>query len=193
MRGSCLAPVDEADRRQAGGPSPCGRWAYSGSSTDLPARVVSPYYSEAARFPAPEGTGEGRVLFGGGVPPIRVLPGGSSVVVTCGRPVDGSLADSQLFVGAEVGGQITNLGACMSWLRGAAAQGRVIDLLVSCRPGAKVDLTVYTIDRDDQRAAMVEASETVLRVSGVTSSPWRGTALRCGWAVVVLWLRFTLR
>jgi hypothetical protein len=33
---------------------------YSGSSTDLPARVVSPYYSEAARFPAPEGTEEGR-------------------------------------------------------------------------------------------------------------------------------------
>ena len=71
---------------------------YSGSSADLPARVVSPYYSEAARFPAPEGTEVGRMLFEGGVPPMRVLPGGYSVVVTCGQPVDGSLADSQLAV-----------------------------------------------------------------------------------------------
>ena len=56
-----------------------------------------------------------------------------------------------------MGGQITNLGACVSLLTGAAAQGRVIDLLESCRPGARVDHTVYTIDRDDLRVAMVEA------------------------------------
>jgi hypothetical protein len=68
---------------------------YSGSSADLPARVVSPYYSEAARFPAPEGIEGGRMPFEGGVLPMRVLPGGCSVVVTCGQPVDGSLADSQ--------------------------------------------------------------------------------------------------
>jgi len=130
---------------------------YTGGSADLPARVVSPYFSEAARFPTPEGIGEGRMPFEGGVPPLRVLPGGCSVVVTCGQAVDGSLADSQLFGRAEVGGQITNLGACMSLLTGAAAQGRLIDLLASCRPGAAVDLTVYTIDRDDLRDAMISA------------------------------------
>ena len=130
---------------------------YTGGSSDLPARVVSPYFSEAARFPAPEGIDQGTVLFQGGVPPMRVLPGGCSVVVTCGQAVDGSLADSQLFGRAEVGGQITNLGACMSLLTGAAAQSRLIDLLASCCPGAAVDLTVYTIDRDDLRDAMISA------------------------------------
>ena len=45
----------------------------------------------------------------------------------------------------------------MSLLTGAAGQGRLIDLLASCRPNARVDLTVYTIDREDLRDAMVEA------------------------------------